>query len=120
MKLPHAGTTRQIPYVQLFVEPRVLPNAKGTTPGDDEPQPLSVLEMLACSTRAVLLGDPGGGKSTLSLKLTYDTASGAAAGLSARVPFIVVLRDYAPATRTAAKEDRGRVSRGLLPFAIQY
>jgi len=41
----------------------------------------------------VVLGDPGGGKSTLSEKLIYDTASNS--DERRPVPFLVVLRDYA-------------------------
>jgi hypothetical protein len=97
MRLPHAGTTRQIPYDQLFVSPNLrLPKVPES--GDRSNQ-VSLDQLLAHSTRVIVLGDPGGGKSTLSLKLTFDVASNRLSCLSDRIPFLVVLRDYATVVR---------------------
>jgi hypothetical protein len=111
MKLPHAGTTRQVPYAQLFVEPRVWVGDKRTKrrPRVDVDQ-LPVTAILKRSTRAVVLGDPGGGKSTLSRKLTHDLAADALVeGGVRRTPFLVELRDYAGSVR-------GRKRRTLVEY----
>ncbi|WKV73883.1 NACHT domain-containing protein [Streptomyces sp. PCS3-D2] len=50
--------------------------------------------IISSSHRTVILGDPGGGKSTLSLKLTYDIARDGFSASAARIPFLVILRDY--------------------------
>lgn len=93
MRLPHAGTTRQVPYELLFVPPSVL--RAGCQEPEDEDAPDDLDTLLRCCLRVVLLGNPGGGKSTLSLKLAYDIASGKSPATSASTPFLVVLRNYA-------------------------
>ena len=100
MRLPHAETTRKISYGRLFVEPGLTTiNPAGASHGHgrnaSEAQALPLDRHLQTSLRAVILGDPGGGKSTLSLKLAYDIARGAQKSVSATVPLLVVLRDYA-------------------------
>jgi hypothetical protein len=93
MRLPHAGTSRQVPYERLFVAPTVKVAGRDEETDTDDGTALS--EMMGHCVRAILLGDPGGGKSTSSLKLAYDVAAGKARGISATVPFLVVLKDYA-------------------------
>ncbi|MEW1793453.1 NACHT domain-containing protein [Streptomyces niveus] len=44
--------------------------------------------------RVTILGDPGGGKSTLATKLCVDLARGRNVGSSAKVPFKILVRDY--------------------------
>lgn len=90
MKLPHSNTSRNVPYDRLFVQPRITVS--------QEPRTLelsSLTELLASGLRNVLLGDPGGGKSTASLKFVYDIAKGNTKNLRIRVPFLIVLKDYA-------------------------
>jgi hypothetical protein len=110
MRLPHAGATRRVPYDKLYVEPTVQfvtsdPRIAGITDETlNERQARPVQNIASDILRIALLGDPGGGKSTLSLKLTYDCASGR--GLSqTTVPFLVVLREYA-----------AELSKGSLPL----
>lgn len=94
MKLPHAGTNKKVPYSKLFVEPLLKSNI--TEDGDHTSQtaPVSVAQVVTNSLRCVILGDPGGGKSTLTQKLTYDISRGAFSATSARIPLLVILRDY--------------------------
>jgi hypothetical protein len=97
MRLPHAGTTKRVPYDKLYVQPRVRPISDETAAAAVRPEDASAIEELAIDTlRIVLLGDPGGGKSTLSLKMTFDCASSDSGEEGqASVPFLVVLREYA-------------------------
>jgi hypothetical protein len=103
MRLPHAGTTRQVPYQQLFVQPGLL------VVGEESRSPADLAELFEYSTRVVILGDPGGGKSTLSLKFIYDLAASIEDGKAGYVPFLVTLRDY-------AKHVRGADRRTLLQY----
>ena len=100
MRIPHAGTTRQVPYDQLLIAPR-LAFHKADSPGSSSTG-LPLERLLKHSMRSVILGDPGGGKSTLALKLAYDIASGNIPDVTARLPLLVVLRDYVQ-TRTAGR-----------------
>ena len=95
MRLPHAGTTKRVTYRRLFVEPRFILKDSGPEPLESHFRYSAGLsDILRCSHRAVILGDPGGGKSTLSLKLTYDIARDAFQGSNASFPLLVILRDY--------------------------
>jgi len=99
MRIPHAGTTRQVPYDELFIPPRLAFAASGSH--SPRPQGVSLERLLQSSTRSIILGDPGGGKSTLTLKLAYDIASGNITDVTARLPLLVILRDYAQQARGA-------------------
>lgn len=103
MRLPHAGATRLVPCEDLFVEP----NLRWVSPlGVDSEAPdgggslhanrTTLDALVSNSLRSVVLGDPGGGKSTLSVKLARDIAAGKATEITrTSVPFVVVLRDFA-------------------------
>lgn len=106
MRLPHAGTSRQVPFERLFVAPAVSPIANEPAGSSDEPEfdiddldeedsPLEVTDFMSTCSRTVLLGNPGAGKSTSSLKLVYDVAAGKADGLPQTVPFLISLKNYA-------------------------
>jgi hypothetical protein len=87
-----------VPYRRLYVEPQVIPRDPLA-----EPLPISVAELLVGSLRAVVLGDPGAGKSTLAGKVAYDLATDAIPELTGRVPLLVVLREF-----TEAFQEGGR------------
>ena len=99
MKLPHAGTTRKVPYRQLFVEPMLNVLEDGVQ-SDIMSNPLKVQDALAASPRTVVLGNPGGGKSTLALKFTWDLARLAPKPGRPSVPLLVVLREYSESIKS--------------------
>lgn len=94
MRLPHAGTSKLVPYEKLYVQP-VISLAESDPRRERERFTGNIRDLLGQCTRLLVLGDPGGGKSTLSLKLTSDLcANNANSSSSASIPFYVVLRDY--------------------------
>jgi hypothetical protein len=91
---PHFDVVRKLPIDELYVPPSFI-----TTPRkkEDEPNVLKVSDFLSVIYRAVLLGNPGSGKSTFASKLCYDLATCYSKRLIARrqvTPIVVVLRDY--------------------------
>lgn len=92
MKLPHAGTTRQVPYDELFVTPDLWFPPSTNSAGNGSAQ---LGDALRVTNRILILGDPGGGKSTLAHKLTHDLAAGLIETHLDRTPFLVTLREYA-------------------------
>ncbi len=104
---PHHDTVRRVPISKLFVQPRLrwatdllqaptgtkssaLTRARGQDPEADT---LDLKELRARLHRVVVLGDPGGGKSTLALKMTYDLSSPGQTGRPC--PIHLTLKDYA-------------------------
>ncbi|KJK53436.1 hypothetical protein UK23_00055 [Lentzea aerocolonigenes] len=85
IRLPHIGSSRAVPYEQLYVEPALVSSAD--------------LRIGAPGERVLVLGDPGAGKSTLAEKFAHDIA----VGESGQVPFLLVLREF-----TAALDEGGR------------
>ncbi|UPL17247.1 NACHT domain-containing protein [Microbacterium aurugineum] len=83
---PDFKTSRKLPMEQLYVPPRISSNRRSVHAGN-----LSVEQFMTSIDRTVVLGDPGGGKSTLSGYI----ASRLARDKAGPVPFHVVLREFA-------------------------
>jgi hypothetical protein len=81
----------RVPFEHLYVQSHLTIGDKGP-----EVQEFSdARDLLRQVTRLVVLGDPGGGKTTLALKLALDIARGLGTGPALQVPLRVVLREYA-------------------------
>jgi hypothetical protein len=79
-------------YVPTVIVEEDLPTDQAATP----PQELDVWQLAARIDRSVLLGDPGGGKTTAAKVLMHHFASeGLASDQEWPVPFLVTLREYA-------------------------
>ena len=97
---PDFNTVRRVPIDNLYVFPSfvTIPNKNEELDKNEEPELLDMDKFLSRVYRAVLLGNPGGGKSTLSLKLCYDLATRYSlqsfAGRTNVTPILVVLRNY--------------------------
>ena len=89
---PDFDRRRLVPIKDIYVPARifehVLPERRAASP-DKQPDPLSIDDFAMRLDRTVLLGDPGGGKTTVAKVLTTR--------ISNRVPFLVTLREYAAA-----------------------
>lgn len=91
---PHFDAARKLPIDNIYVSCDIssIPVKKGEAPAT-----LKTRDFLSIVYRAVLLGNPGGGKSTFTLKLCHDLATHYAQRLFAGrqvTPILVVLRDY--------------------------
>ncbi len=101
---PNFDAVKRVPIDDLYVSPTVEPIG---TPRQRE-QEYASLEysgFVSQIRRTVLLGNPGGGKSTMSLKICHDLATQGMIGDNntwVRTPVLVVLRDYG-----AEKKEKG-------------
>ncbi|MGW3955062.1 NACHT domain-containing protein [Streptomyces sp. NPDC004752] len=81
----------RVPFEDLFVPPTLtIINGSSKNVGHSD-----VRDLVKQVGRVVVLGDPGGGKTTLALKLTIDVAKGMGTGPTLQSPLRVVLREYA-------------------------
>ena len=87
---PDFARRRRVPIDDLYVPPRIV-EPGGARDADGAPRTIAFSELVRRLDRTVLLGDPGGGKSTAAQVITHRWAADPAA----RVPFLVVLRDFA-------------------------
>lgn len=96
MRLPHLGVSRAVPYDELYVAPLLQPEKEPSNVPDLATLPLP-------GRRSVILGDPGAGKSTLAAKVAHDVAADIVEGAEGRVPFLLVLREFAGLFREGGK-----------------
>lgn len=102
---PHFDALRKVPIDQIYVSPnfeRVSRKKNGEQAELFAEEPLPASDFISLIYRAVVLGNPGAGKSTFTAKLCHDVASRYAhrpfAGREA-VPILIVLRDYGAAKK---------------------
>jgi hypothetical protein len=91
---PSFDAPPKLPINNIYVTPNFVPVVRR---GSEEASPRDYSEFISGIHRAVLLGDPGGGKSTFTEKLCYDLATRHSERLIAGrelTPILVVLRDY--------------------------
>lgn len=90
---PHPDKTGRIPIAKIYVASTFV----RPTAGENEVDRVETLpDLLPQIYRMILLGTPGGGKSTFSQKVVLDLASDPKTELGGRnlTPFLVVIRDY--------------------------
>jgi hypothetical protein len=92
--IPHFDRAPIIDIDKIFISPNLIytPRKKGA-----EPEIVSFNEFLSRLYRVVLLGDPGGGKSTLAQKICYELCKNyekRLLGGRLTTPMLIVLREY--------------------------
>ena len=98
---PHFDVARKIPIREICVSPSLAQLSRNR---NDQGEPLKLGVFLAGLYRAVVLGNPGGGKSTLAGRICHDLAADHRLRILGRrqlTAALVVLRDYG-----AAKKER--------------
>ncbi|MEG4201050.1 NACHT domain-containing protein [Microcoleus sp. Pol12A5] len=96
---PNFDTARKLPIDRLYVSPSFI---RISSPKDEQTEIGKIDDFCSVIYRAVLLGNPGGGKSTFSDKLSNDLATRYSEKLLAGrqvTPIHVVLRDYGSAKK---------------------
>lgn len=84
---PDFERKRKIPMDSLYVAPTI----RHIREPHDGPNEINISAFSSTIDRTVLLGDPGGGKSTAASYIAYSASK----DVDARIPFVVVLRDFA-------------------------
>ena len=101
IKPPHFDATKRIPIDKLYVPSDLVwryPSQKDTPPEKSAAVPLR--DFLARLHRVVVLGSPGGGKSTLVSKLAHDLSLRRAQVAGREMtPIVITLRQYGAAKR---------------------
>lgn len=91
---PHLDAVKKLPIDDLYVTPSIVVHLSSKR---TEPIQLSLESFFSRINRTVLLGNPGGGKSTLSAKLCFDLShkyNDRLVGGRKLTPILVVLREY--------------------------
>lgn len=90
----HFDTQRRVPLDALYVIPELCADSPEAFSQSPERGTLSLSHVLTRGYRAVVLGQPGAGKSTLAQKIAYELSADAWQPLAAPIPFVVQLRKY--------------------------
>jgi hypothetical protein len=90
---PHVNDVRKVPIDDLYVVPDLWPPK---TEDQRSERPIEYVDFVASIGRTVILGNPGGGKSTLSYKAAHDLAVGNPLGglMERLMPIVVTVREY--------------------------
>lgn len=86
---PNTDNTSRVVLQKLYV----LPSLHGRIEPPDRDREIDLLEILEKARRVVFVGDPGGGKTTLTTKLMYEFCRSPKTE-NATIPFLVILREY--------------------------
>jgi hypothetical protein len=100
---PNFDSARKLPIDEIYVAPDFIEFCKEGDRAEKETTNLGLSAFFSRIYRAVLVGNPGGGKSTLKDKLCFDLASRYAERLLAGrtlTPIPVILRDYGSEKKT--------------------
>jgi hypothetical protein len=93
--IPDFQRRRRVPVADLYVTPvisQIAASVSLATPGKiDDPPCIDVWTLAGDVDRTVLLGDPGGGKTTAANVLMHYYASNE----KGKIPFLVTLREFA-------------------------
>jgi hypothetical protein len=101
---PHIDDARRVPLAKIYVDPTFELKIRGVW----QPKAIPLDKIRRGLFRTVLVGQPGGGKSTFTQKLCADLTThydDRLVGGVALTPLVVVLRDYA-----AARQDNAGMS----------
>nr|BFE71972.1 hypothetical protein GCM10020092_052730 [Actinoplanes digitatis] len=93
LRLPHAGTARNVPWDDLYVTPVLRQQP-------EEELIVDTAVLAEPGQRHVILGDPGASKSTFAEKLAHDLA---AEPHGTVVPLLVVLRQFSSALQAGER-----------------
>lgn len=91
---PQLDIARKLPIDKIYVPPTIVSHSTKQT---DRPTQLRLEEFFRKLYRTVLLGNPGGGKSTISTRLCFDVSKkyeSRLVGGRQLTPILIVLREY--------------------------
>jgi NACHT domain len=92
---PHLDRQKKFPIDSLYVAPNLTRYVDREHLWHHRPyEVIKTDQMLSWIQRAVLLGNPGAGKSTFALKLCHDLSTSSTLAGRRVSPILVVLRDY--------------------------